>query len=144
MTLTRARVRGTVGESATRPDGQPKVKGEFRYASDLWEPGMLHGATLRSPHPHARIVSIDASKARAMPGVRAVLTHEDLPNEETYGLMKSDQYPLARKKVRFLGDPVAIVAADDAQTARDALQRIAVTYEVLPEITDPIAALQPE
>src|SRR4030081_3834138 len=116
MTLTRQRTRGTVGESVGRPDGAPKVKGEFEYASDLWRPGMLHGATLRSPHPHARIVSIDATKARALPGVRAVLTHADLPNEERYGLMKSDQHPLARTKVRVLGDPVAVVAADDAQT----------------------------
>jgi CO/xanthine dehydrogenase Mo-binding subunit len=143
VTLTRQRVRGTVGESVERPDGPPKVKGEFEYASDLWVPGMLHGATLRSPHPHARIVSIDTTKARSLPGVRAVRTHADLPNAELYGLMKSDQYPLARKKVRFLGDPVAIVAADDAQTARDALKLITVTYEPLPPITDPIAALQP-
>lgn len=142
MTLTRERVHGTVGESVERPDGPPKVKGEFEYASDLWVPGMLHGATLRSPHPHARIVSIDTAKARSLPGVRAVRTHADLPNSELYGLMKSDQYPLARKKVRFLGDPVAIVAADDAQTARDALKLISVTYEPLPQITDPIAALQ--
>ncbi|HEV2249411.1 MAG TPA: molybdopterin cofactor-binding domain-containing protein [Candidatus Limnocylindria bacterium] len=144
MTLTRTRVRGTVGESVQRPDGPPKVKGQFTYASDLWTQGMLHGATLRSPHPHARIVSIDTAQAKALPGVRAVLTHEDLPNEERYGLMQSDQYPLARTKVRFLGDPVAIVAADDAQTARDALKRIAVRYDVLPAITDPIAALQPD
>ena len=144
MTLTRQRVRGTVGESVERPDGPPKVKGEFEYASDLWVPGMLHGATLRSPHPHARIVSIDTAKARSLPGVRAVRTNADLPNSELYGLMKSDQYPLARKKVRFLGDPVAIVAADDAQTARDALKLISVTYEPLPPITDPIAALQPD
>ncbi|HEY8861035.1 MAG TPA: molybdopterin cofactor-binding domain-containing protein [Candidatus Limnocylindria bacterium] len=144
MTLTRQRVRGIVGESVERPDGPPKVKGEFEYASDLWVPGMLHGATLRSPHPHARIVSIDTAKARSLPGVRAVRTHADLPNSELYGLMKSDQYPLARKKVRFLGDPVAIVAADDAQTARDALKLISVMYEPLPAITDPIAALQPD
>jgi len=144
MTLTRERVRGTVGESVERPDGPPKVKGEFEYASDLWVPGMLHGATLRSPHPHARIVSIDTAQARSLPGVRAVRTHADLPNSELYGLMKSDQYPLARKKVRFPGDPVAIVAADDAQTARDALKLISVTYEPLPPITDPIAALQPD
>jgi CO/xanthine dehydrogenase Mo-binding subunit len=144
MTLTRERVRGTVGESVERPDGPPKVKGEFEYASDLWVPGMLHGATLRSPHPHARIVSIDTAKARSLAGVRAVRTHADLPTAELYGLMKSDQYPLARKKVRFIGDPVAIVAADDAQTARDALQLISVTYEPLPPITDPIAALQPD
>jgi CO/xanthine dehydrogenase Mo-binding subunit len=131
-----------VGESVERPDGGPKVKGEFEYASDLWRPGMLHGATLRSPHPHARIVSIDTARARALAGVRVALTHADLPNEERYGLMKSDQYPLARTKVRFLGEPVAIVAADDAQTARDALKHIAVTYEPLPAITDPITALQ--
>ena len=143
MTLTRPRIRGTVGEPVERPDGVPKVTGEFEYASDLWLRGMLHGATLRSPHPHARIASIDTAKARRLPGVRAVLTHEDLPNEELYGLMKSDQYPLARKKVRFLGEPVAIVAADDAQTARDALKLVVVSYEPLPPITDPIAALQP-
>ena len=144
MTLTRTRVRGTVGESIERPDGAAKVKGEFRYASDLWEEGMLHGATLRSPHAHARIVSIDTTKARALPGVRAVLTHEDLPTNERFGLMKSDQYPLARTKVRFIGDPVALVAAQDAQAARDALKLIDVRYEPLPAITDPIAALQPD
>jgi CO/xanthine dehydrogenase Mo-binding subunit len=142
VTLTRQRVRGAVGESVERPDGPPKVQGSFEYASDLWVPGMLHGATLRSPHAHARIVSIDTAKARSLPGVRAVRTHADLPNSELYGLMKSDQHPLARKKVRFIGDPVAIVAADDALTARDALKLIAVTYEPLPAITDPIAALQ--
>ncbi len=144
MTLTRTRVRGTVGESIERPDGAAKVKGEFRYASDLWEEGMLHGATLRSPHAHARILSIDTTKARALPGVRAVLTHEDLPTNELFGLMKSDQYPLARTKVRFIGDPVALVAAQDAQAARDALKLIDVRYEPLPAITDPIAALQPD
>ena len=143
MTLTRARVRGIVGESIVRPDGPPKVKGEFEYASDLWHDGMLHGATLRSPHAHARIVSIDTSKARALSGVRAVLTHQDLPTAELFGLMKSDQHPLARAKVRFIGDPVALVAADDDRTARDACKLIRVTYETLPVITDPIAALQP-
>ena len=142
MTVTRPRVRGTVGESVVRPDGPPKVQGTFQYASDLWQDAMLHGATLRSPHPHARIVSIDTSKARAIPGVRAVLTHADLPTEEPFGLMKSDQDPLARTRVRFIGDPVALVAADDARTARDALKLIAVSYEKLPPITDPIEALQ--
>src|SRR6266536_6225271 len=73
MTLTRPRVRGAIGESIERPDGAPKVKGEFQYASDLWREGMLHGATLRGPHPHARIVSIDATAALAIAGVRAVL-----------------------------------------------------------------------
>ena len=142
MTLTRPRVRGTVGESVVRPDGAPKVTGAFAYASDLWHDGMLHGATLRSPHPHARIRSIDTAKARAIPGVRAVLTHADLPTAELFGLMKSDQHPLACKKVRFIGDPVALVAADDERTARDACKLIDVAYEVLAPITDPIAALQ--
>jgi CO/xanthine dehydrogenase Mo-binding subunit len=144
VTLTRPRIRGTVGESIVRPDGPPKVKGEFEYASDLWQDAMLHGATLRSPHAHARIALIDTTKARALPGVRAVLTHEDLPTEELYGLMKSDQYPLARKKVRFIGDPVALVAADDDRTAHDACKLIEVTYENEVPVTDPIAALQPD
>ncbi len=144
MTLTRPRVRGIVGESIIRPDGPPKVKGEFEYASDLWQDGMLHGATLRSPHAHARIVAIDTAKARALPGVRAVLTHADLPTGQLFGLMTSDQSPLARTKVRFIGDPVALVAADDERTARDACKLITVTYETLPPITDPIAALQPD
>ena len=144
MTLTRPRVRGTVGESVVRPDGPPKVQGVFAYASDLWQDAMLHGATLRSPHPHARIVSIDTAKARALAGVRAVLTHADLPTTELFGLMKSDQHPLARNKVRFIGDPVALVAADDDRTAPDACKLIEVGYEVLDPITDPIAALQPD
>jgi CO/xanthine dehydrogenase Mo-binding subunit len=143
MTVTaRPRVRGVVGDAVVRPDGVPKVRGEFQYASDLWQDGMLHGATLRSPHPHARIRGIDTARARALPGVRAVLTHADLPTSELFGLMQSDQHPLARAKVRFAGDPVALVAADDAQTARDACALIAVDYEPLPVVTDPIAALQ--
>ena len=142
MTLTRPRIRGTVGESIVRPDGPPKVKGEFAYASDLFQDGMLHGATLRSPHAHARISGIDTTKARALTGVRAVLTHADLPTEELFGLMKSDQSPLARKKVRFIGEPVALVAADDDRTARDACRLIEVSYQVLEAITDPIAAIQ--
>ncbi|HUQ17778.1 MAG TPA: molybdopterin cofactor-binding domain-containing protein, partial [Candidatus Saccharimonadales bacterium] len=144
MTLTRPRIRGTVGESVVRPDGPPKVKGAFAYASDLWQDGMLHGATLRSPHPHARIRSIDTARARALPGVRAVLTHADLPTAELFGLMRSDQHPLAWKKVRFIGDPVALVAADDERTARDACKLIDVAYDVLLPITEPIWALQPD
>ena len=142
--LVRPRIRGVVGESVVRPDGAPKVKGEFEYASDLRLEGMLHGATLRSPHPHARIVSIDTAKARTLPGVRAVLTHRDLPTTERLGLMRSDQHPLARTIVRYIGDPVALVAADDERTARDACALIGVSYEPLPAITDPIAALQPD
>ncbi len=73
---------GRIGESTTRSDGVPKVKGEFEYSSDLWMDGMLWGATLRSPHPHANIWSLDTSEAEAMPGVYAVLTHEDIPGRK--------------------------------------------------------------
>ena len=145
MTLsTRTRVRGVVGESTPRPDGVPKVRGEFAYASDLWRDGMLHGATLRSPHPHARIVGIDTSHARHMAGVHAVLTAADVPAGARFGLMRSDQPPLATDRVRYVGEAVAIVAADDIDRAREALGAIRVEYEPLAVVTDPIAALAPD
>ena len=142
MTLTRQRVRGGVGESAPRPDGVPKVRGEFVYASDLREEGMLFGHTLRSPHPHALIRSIDARVARAMPGVRSVITERDLPTRERFGLMKRDQPVLAEGRVRYVGEAVAIVAADDIDQARAAAKSIRVEYEVLAPLSDPIAALR--
>jgi CO/xanthine dehydrogenase Mo-binding subunit len=147
MTLAppRARVRrGLVGESVQRPDAVDKVKGEFEYASDLASAGMLVGHTLRSPHPHARIRSVDVAKARAMPGVRAVLTAHDLPTRALIGLMKRDQPVLADGVVRYVGEPVALVAADDIDAARAAARAIAVDYEPLPAVTDMIAALQPD
>jgi CO/xanthine dehydrogenase Mo-binding subunit len=140
----RQRVRGGVGESAERPDGVPKVKGEFLYGSDLHREGMLHGATLRSPHPHARILGVDASAAKRMSGVRAVITSAELPTRELFGLMKLDQPVLASGRVRYAGEPVAIVAASSAEEARAAVRAIAVRYEPLPAITDSIAALQPD
>src|SRR3982074_740701 len=85
------RRQGGVGQSIRRVDGVPKVKGEFEYASDLRRDGMLWGATLRSPHPHARIVSIDTSAALKAPGVRAVLTHADVPGKKSFGLDVQDQ-----------------------------------------------------
>ena len=139
----RARVRGGVGESIERPDAAPKVKGEFLYGSDLRREGMLFGATLRSPHPHARIAAIDTADAKRASGVRAVLSAEDLPTKELYGLMKLDQPVLASGRVRYVGEPVAIVAADTAEEARAALRAIRVRYDVLDPITDPVAALQP-
>ena len=144
MTLIRERVQGGVGESALRPDGIPKVKGEFLYASDLHEEGMLFGHTLRSPHPHARIRSIDVTAARAMPGVRAVLVADDLPTRERFGLMKRDQPVLAEDRVRYVGEAVALVAADDIDLARAAAKTIQVEYEVLDPVSDPIAALRPD
>src|SRR6185503_7571638 len=123
------RLRGVVGESAPRGDAPPKVKGEFLYGSDLAREGMLYGATLRSPHAHARIVRIDVAAARGMPGVRAVITADDLPTREKFGLMRADQPMLATNVVRYVGEPVALVAADDPEQARLATRAIKVEYE---------------
>ncbi len=139
---TRVRIGGVVGESAERPDARPKVTGEFAYASDLRADGMLFGQTVRSPHPHARIRAIDVRAARAMPGVRAVLTHTDVPGTMLFGLEHADQPVLAVDRVRFAGEPVALVAAESAEQARLAAQAVRVEYEPLPVVTDPIAALR--
>ena len=131
-----------VGESVRRVDGVPKVKGAFEYASDLCRDGMLWGATLRSPHPAARIVSIDTSAAAAAPGVRAVLTQADVPGKKTFGLDVQDQPVLAIDQVRYAGEAVAIVAAEDPELARAALKTIAIKYEVLTPVTDMEQALE--
>ncbi|MFL6054297.1 MAG: xanthine dehydrogenase subunit D, partial [Actinoallomurus sp.] len=100
-----APVRGGVGDSAPRPDGTLKVTGEFAYASDLWIDGTLFGATLRSPYARARIRSIDIGPALAVPGVEAVLTHQDVPGRKVYGLEHADQPVLAIGEVRHQGEP---------------------------------------
>ncbi|MEV5703764.1 molybdopterin cofactor-binding domain-containing protein [Actinoallomurus sp. NPDC052274] len=128
--------RGGVGDSALRPDGTLKVTGEFAYASDLWIDGTLFGATLRSPYARARIRAIDLGPALAVPGVEAVLTHEDVPGTKVYGLDHADQPVLAIGEVRYQGEPIAIVAADHPETARRALERIRIDWEVLEPITD--------
>ncbi|MGW0485713.1 xanthine dehydrogenase family protein molybdopterin-binding subunit [Nonomuraea sp. NPDC003214] len=137
MTETARASRHGVGESARRPDAALKVRGEFAYASDLWLEGMVWGATLRSPHPSAWIRSIDVGPALAIPGVRAVLTHEDVPGEKFYGLERRDQPVLAIDQVRYQGEPVALVAADHPETARRAVAAIRVDYEPRPAVTDP-------
>ncbi|HVS05998.1 MAG TPA: molybdopterin cofactor-binding domain-containing protein [Candidatus Dormibacteraeota bacterium] len=137
------RRQGGVGQSVRRVDGVPKVKGEFEYASDLHRDGMLWGATLRSPHPHARIVSIDTSAALETPGVSAVLTHADVPGKKTFGLDVQDQPVLAVDVVRYAGEAVAILAAEDPELARAALKKIAVNYKVLTPVTDMERALEP-
>ncbi|MET0199678.1 MAG: molybdopterin cofactor-binding domain-containing protein [Rhodococcus fascians] len=136
---------GRVGDSPLRPDGTLKVKGEFAYSSDLFIDGMLWGATLRSPHPRARILSIDISKALATPGVEAVLTHEDVPGRKCFGLDHTwDQPVLAFDEVRHEGEPIALIAADHPETARRAMEKIAVEYEILEPLTDARrAALDP-
>lgn len=133
---------GRIGEDSARVDGIPKVRGEFEYSSDLFVDGMLHGSTLRSPHPHANIRHLDASEAREMSGVYAVLTHEDVPGRKVYGMEIPDQPVLAWEKIRYQGEPVAIVAADHPETARRALEKIRVEYEVLDPVTSAEAALR--
>ena len=130
-------VAGGIGESAARSDGPAKVRGDFAFASDLWVENMVWGATLRSPHPYARIRSIDIGPALRMRGVHAVLTAEDVPGMNRYGLKHADQPALAEDVVRFRGEPVALVAAEDPDTARRATESVVVDYEVLAPVTDP-------
>ncbi|NIH81875.1 xanthine dehydrogenase subunit D [Amycolatopsis viridis] len=125
-----------IGSSPRRPDGVVKVRGEFAYSSDLWHEDMVWGVTLRSPHPAARIRGIDITGALTVPGVEAVLTHEDVPGVNRYGLEHPDQPVLAVDVVRYQGEPVALVAADHPETARRAAARIRVDYEVLDPVTD--------
>ncbi|HEY6279634.1 MAG TPA: xanthine dehydrogenase subunit D [Streptosporangiaceae bacterium] len=132
-----------VGASVARPDGTLKVTGEFAFSSDLWLADMLWGATLRSPHPRARIRAVETSRALRRPGVAAVLTQDDVPGRKTFGLEATDQPVLAGDEVRYQGEPVAIVAANHPETARRAAAAIGVDYEVLGPVTDAEAALRP-
>jgi CO/xanthine dehydrogenase Mo-binding subunit len=127
---------GRIGLSAKRADAIPKTTGEFAYSSDLYAAGVLWGHTLRSPHAHARIVELDLSEALAMPGVHAVLTHEDVPGQKRYGLEFPDQPVLAFGRVRYFGEPVAVVAAEHPEQARRAAERIRVVYEALEPVVD--------
>ena len=132
---------GTIGTSPTRPDGVAKVQGTFAFSSDLSADGCLWGATLRSPHPYARIRSIDLSAAWKIAGVEAVVTAADVPGSMFYGLISQDQPVFASDVVRYVGEPVAAVAADHPETCRRALAAIVVDYELLDPLLDPEAAI---
>ena len=136
--------RSGVGARVPRVDGIPKVTGAFQYGSDLWHEDMLWGITVRAPHPHARINSIDLSGALASPGVHAVLSADDVPGKRTYGLEVADQPVLAWERVRYVGEPLVILAAETPELARRAAARVAVEYEVLPAVTDMVDALDPK
>jgi len=131
-----------VGVSVPRAEGPDKVTGRAIYAADVNLPGILWGKILRSPHPHARIRRIDASRARKVPGVRAVITGKDIPGH-FMGKLIRDMPVLCWEVVRFVGDRVAAVAADTPDAAEDALGLIDVEYEELPAVFDPLEAMQP-
>lgn len=134
-----------IGKSVPKIDGRVKVTGQARYASDLKFPGMLYGKILTSPHAHARIVNIDTSEAEKLPGVKAVITHEDVPSKK-YDISPArwDENIFCIDKVRFVGDKVAAVAAVDEETVYKALKLIKVEYEVLPAVFDPFEAMKEE
>jgi CO/xanthine dehydrogenase Mo-binding subunit len=131
-----------IGKSVRRIDAPSKVSGKLKYAGDMVLPGMLHVQVLRSPHPHARMVSIDISAAEAMEGVEGVITCDDVPGEDGFGVFVNDQPIMARDKVRYVGEAVAAVAAEDLITARRALAAIKVEYEPLPAVFDPEEAMR--
>jgi CO/xanthine dehydrogenase Mo-binding subunit/aerobic-type carbon monoxide dehydrogenase small subunit (CoxS/CutS family) len=133
-----------VGEAKPRADAVAKVTGAAKYADDITFPGMLFGATLRANVPHALIKQIDASKAKALPGVQAVLTHEDVPGRKNHGLVTIDWPVLCYDKVRYVGDAMAIVAADTQEIAKEALKLIEVEYEPLPVVDTAEFAHQPD
>ena len=135
---------GPVGKRIARVDAGERVEGSALYPADLSLPGMLHAKTLRSPHPHAHIRAIDTSAARALPGVKAVITAKDfhavpvgamIPMGETgYDMWMVAQINIARDRVYWVGQPVAVVAAVDTHTAEEALGLIKIHYEPLPAV----------
>ena len=133
-----------IGYSHPRPDVREKVTGTAKFTDDYAFPQLLHGATLRAAYPHARILSIQTEEAAALPGVHAVLTHHDVPGQNRHGLVYQDWPVLCDDKVRYMGDAVAIVAADTADIAQAALRLIRVEYEPLPVIADAEQARKPD
>ena len=131
-----------IGLSIPRPDGPDKVTGQVQYVADLNPRGLLHAKLLRSPHAHAKIVRIDVSKAKALPGVRAVLTAADIPQLKKKAPTRAHAV-LAIDRVVFAGQPVAAVAADEPAIAEEALDLIDVQYEVLPVAADPLESMKP-
>src|SRR5438093_7599926 len=130
----------TIGKAVPRVEGAAKVTGAEVYAGDITLPGTLYASVLRSSVPHGRIIRIDTSRARALPGVHAVVTGADAAGVLT-GQRLKDMPVLATDRVRFVGEPVAAVAAESPEIAEEALQLIEVEYEELPAVYDPVEAM---
>ena len=130
-----------IGTRPDRPDGQDKVTGRALFGADSYAPGMLHGAIIRSPHAHARILSIDTSKAEALEGVKAIVTRADFADglSGEFGFVLENV--MAGEKALYDGHAVAAVAASSALIARDAAKLVKVNYEILPHVTDVDAAM---
>ena len=137
------RAQGAVGQSIAQLEAQEKVCGAAQYIADLYRPKMLHGALLQSPYPHARILRYDLSEALALPGVRAIVTGDDVNEGNRMGAFIKDEHAIAKGKVRYIGEAVAAVAAESEVIARQAAQLIAVEYEELPAVLSPEEALSP-
>jgi xanthine dehydrogenase molybdenum-binding subunit len=136
----------TIGTVQARPDAVEKVTGEAKFTDDLSFEGMLHARVKRAGVPHAIVKRVDVERAQALPGVRAILTAKDIPGEHNHGLVIHDWPSLVGEgeRVRYVGDSVAIVAADTRSQADDALNLIEVEYDLQPVISDPVQARQPE
>jgi len=137
-----------VGKSVPRIDGRGLVTGQTKFTYDTKMPGMLIGKMIRSPHAHAKIISIDTSKAEKLPGVKAIITAEDthkikFGSNEFFFPQTTDQLPLESDKVRYIGDEIGAVAAIDEKTADEAIKLIDVKYEVLPPVFDVREAMKP-
>src|SRR3982074_1226577 len=152
-TITNGHTQTYVGTRTIRPDGLDKVTGRARFGADFNLPGQLIGRVLRSPHPHARIVSIDTSKAEALPGVKAVITRDDFGDQPSEFVPAGEMMMnykdvvrnvMAREKALYEGHAVAAVAATSAAIARRALKLIDVKYEVLPHVIDVVEAMRPD
>ncbi len=132
-----------IGARVPKVDDKPKMTGSGIYVYDINIPGMLFGKVLRSPHPHAEIIKIDTSEAWQVPGVRAVITADDTPKRPFSFIQDlADKLPLCDRKVRYVGDEVAGVAAESKESASEAIKKIRVEYKVLPTLDDPIEAMK--
>jgi 4-hydroxybenzoyl-CoA reductase alpha subunit len=134
-----------IGSRATKVDDGPKITGSGVYVFDVNLPGMLYGKILRSPHPHAQIVNIDTSEAWQVRGVRSVITAEDTPKKPfSFVQDLADKLSLCDGRVRYIGDEVAAVAAENVDSANRALEKIKVEYNILPHLDDPVEAMKPD
>ena len=133
-----------VGKSAERLDAVGKATGETKYGQDLFDKKFLFAKVLRAAHPHAEIRGIDTRDAKKLPGVVAVTTHGDVPGTNLHGLIRRDQEVLCSRKVRYLGDALAVVVAKTEEIAIEALKKIKVDYKVLPNVLTMEDALKPD